>query len=301
MTTKEKEQFTAYLQARHLHGKTIAHYLSRVNHYTQWLQSHHAKGVEQAEKKDVLNYLHYLQTHSQPDMGTRQHTLGMINRYYAYLLQNERVLKNPAQLINLRGTRKCHLLKIFTVEEMAQLADAHYYLCVNPKDLQPQINLHLRNHVALLLFIYQGIKPQELNLLNIEALDLRKAIIKIPATRKTNARTLPLHATQIGIFYEYVNNILPTLRNPKQLLVNAVPKNFSKDLKKINLKFISFKQLRASIITHWIQTLGLRMAQYNAGHRYISSTENYLANDIESLKSDIDKYHPIQAVQQQQH
>ncbi|MEO6302266.1 MAG: tyrosine-type recombinase/integrase [Bacteroidia bacterium] len=294
MTTNEKQKFTAYLQAHHIHGKTISDYLSRVNQYTQWLQSHTHKEAEQAEKKDILNYLHYLQTHSQPDMGTRQHTLGMINRYYAYLLQNKRVIKNPAQLINLRGTRKQRLLKLFTVEEMQQLADAHYYLCVKYDVNQP--NLNLRNHIALLLYIHQGIKPQELNLLNTEALDLRKAVIKIPATRKTNARTLPLHATQIGLFYEYINNVLPALRNPKHLLVNAVPKDFSKDLKKINLKFISFKQLRASIITHWVQTQGLRRAQYNAGHRYISSTQNYLANDMESLKNDINKYHPIQAL-----
>jgi site-specific recombinase XerD len=295
MTTKEKEQFTAYLQARHLHGKTVKDYLSRVNQYLQWLQSHVEKEAEQAEKKDVLNYLHYLQTHTQPDMGTRQHTLGMINRYYAYLLQNERVTKNPAQLINLRGTRKQRLLKLFTVEEMAELADAHYYLCVKYEVNPP--NLNLRNHIALLLFIYQGIKPQELNLLNIEALDLHKAVIKIPATRKTNARTLPLHATQIGLLNHYLQHTHAFLKNPKQLLINAVPKDFTKDLKKLQTKFISFKQLRASIITYWIQTQGLRKAQYNAGHRYISSTQNYLANDIESLKNDINKYHPIQTVQ----
>jgi hypothetical protein len=32
--------------------------------------------------------------------------------------------------------------------------------------------------------------------------------------------------------------------------------------------------------------------QYMAGHRYVSSTENYLVNDIEDLQDDITKYHP---------
>jgi len=53
------------------------------------------------------------------------------------------------------------------------------------------------------------------------------------------------------------------------------------------------KQIRASVITHWIKTHNLREVQYKAGHRYLSSTEAYLVNDIESLQEDITKYHPI--------
>jgi site-specific recombinase XerD len=297
MTSKEKAEFTAYLQARHIHGKTLTNYISRVNQYTQWLQSHAQKEPEQAEKKDILNYLQHLQENTQLAARTRRCALGMLYRYYAFLQKEQRILKNPAQLIKLRGTQKIILVKLFTIEEMQQLADAHYQLCVRPQGLQEQTQTQLRNHVALLLHIHQGINAQELNLLNVEALNLRKATISIPATRKANARTLPLHATQIGIFYEYVNNVLPVLHNPKNLLVNSVPKNLVSELKKIYPKFINFKQLRASLITYWIQTQGLRKAQYNAGHRYISSTENYLANDIESLKNDINKYHPIQTEQ----
>lgn len=36
-----------------------------------------------------------------------------------------------------------------------------------------------------------------------------------------------------------------------------------------------------------------REVQYRAGHRYVSSTENYLVNDLEDLQEDINKYHPI--------
>jgi integrase/recombinase XerD len=30
-----------------------------------------------------------------------------------------------------------------------------------------------------------------------------------------------------------------------------------------------------------------------AGHRYVSSTEAYLVNDMDDLQEDINKYHPI--------
>ena len=30
-----------------------------------------------------------------------------------------------------------------------------------------------------------------------------------------------------------------------------------------------------------------------AGHRYVSSTKNYKANNMEEVKEDIDNYHPF--------
>jgi site-specific recombinase XerD len=219
MTSKEKAEFTAYLQARHIHGKTLKDYVSRVNQYTLWLQSHHAKGVEQAEKKDILNYLQHLQENTQLAARTRRCALGMLYRYYAFLQKEQCIIKNPVQLIKLRGTKQKTVPKTLTLEEMQQLADAHYYLRVKPQGLQTE----LRNHVALLLHLYQGVNAQELNLLSIEALNLHKATINIPATRKANARTLPLHATQIGIFYEYVN-----FTQSKKLTYKLCTKKFSK-------------------------------------------------------------------------
>ena len=76
-----------------------------------------------------------------------------------------------------------------------------------------------------------------------------------------------------------------TLHNTVDLLI--------RQLKKQHSKVTSIKQLRASVIIQWIKAEGLRKAQYKAGHRYISSTENYLINELEDLKEDIEKYHPM--------
>jgi integrase/recombinase XerD len=37
----------------------------------------------------------------------------------------------------------------------------------------------------------------------------------------------------------------------------------------------------------------LREAQHRSGHRYVSSTEAYLVNDLEGLAEDVAKFHPI--------
>ena len=55
----------------------------------------------------------------------------------------------------------------------------------------------------------------------------------------------------------------------------------------------TLQQLRASAITRWIKTLNLREAQHRAGHRYVSSTEAYLINDLEGLAEYVAKFHPI--------
>lgn len=53
------------------------------------------------------------------------------------------------------------------------------------------------------------------------------------------------------------------------------------------------EQLRASVITQWIKLYNLRKVQVMAGHRYISSTEAYKANNLDDLKEDIKNYHPF--------
>ncbi len=65
-----------------------------------------------------------------------------------------------------------------------------------------------------------------------------------------------------------------------------------KQLKKQNSKIKDGKQLRASVITNWLKVHNIRKAQHLAGHRFVSSTEAYQANNMDDLKEDVNKYHP---------
>ena len=66
-----------------------------------------------------------------------------------------------------------------------------------------------------------------------------------------------------------------------------------KRLNQLNKKVTSAKQLKASVIVHWLKLYNLRQVQYMAGHRYVSSTESFLVNEMDGMIEDIDKYHPI--------
>jgi len=65
------------------------------------------------------------------------------------------------------------------------------------------------------------------------------------------------------------------------------------DIKKINANIKNPKQIRASVIVDWLKHYNLRQVQYMAGHRYVSSTERYQANNLENLKSQVEKFHPL--------
>ena len=66
-----------------------------------------------------------------------------------------------------------------------------------------------------------------------------------------------------------------------------------KELNKKNPRIKSLQQIRASVITGWLKVYNLRKVQVLAGHRYVSSTEQYLSNDVEELTHELLKHHPI--------
>lgn len=302
MNHQDKIGFTAYLQAKNIWQNTIERYVLQIEKVEQWLNAR-GGSLLTAQKKDVLDYLLFMQNLNLSG-STRQHRLGILSHYYTFLTQNEQIPMNPTTGIKLRGTRKKILPAVLTVEEMEQLLDTHFILKVqnarkektNEKGqfLSPK-HTHWRNHLILSFCVYQGLNRSDWQALTLDDLDLQKATVHIKAQRQSNTRTLPLHATQIPIIYGYLNEARPHFKLNENLLFNPKfqPHPLIIELKNLYPKFEDFTQLRASIITHWIKTEGLRKAQYKAGHRYISSTESYLNNDLSALQDNLERFHPL--------
>jgi site-specific recombinase XerD len=319
--TKEKiylkKEYTAYLQSKNLAPATINCYIHNLSLFLTWID----KEEMHVTKPDVLKYLEYLNTKRQQQNITRRNALIAINHYFMFLLSEQQVASNPASLIKIRGTKKKHLYKTYSPEALEQLFDNYYLLFIKnyddthmPKNQRRQSFLSRQRNAALLsLFIYQGIKTNEVENLLLQDIDFTKATIKIKGgTKKGSERTLPLKASQIGLLLNYVNQIRPqffTYCKESEKLFFALPasgkastenqkllhvfKPLTKQLKDIDRSFTDFRQIRASVITTWLKTEGLRKAQYLAGHRRINSTEEYLPNEIEGLTEDITKFNPF--------
>lgn len=310
-------QFKKYLESKNLAKSTQKYYLIYINRFLKWFD----KNAINCTKKDILNYLAHLKNNRNQENITRKNSLIALNHYFTFLVQEGQVASNPCSLIKIRGTHKKRLHNIFTIEERSQLADDYYNVFVRnyddnhiPKNQRQQSFLSKnRNYCMLTFLVYQGLHTNELQKITLDDVDLVKATIKIPGGKKSNKRTLSLKAEQIGVLMHYIQNIreqilafygiensnlflsLPKSGQSKtrQTKLMQTIKPLAQQVKSINTNFTSFKQIRASIITYWIKTYGLRKAQYMAGHKYIHSTENYLPNDLESLTEDITKYNPF--------
>jgi len=154
--------------------------------------------------------------------------------------------------------------------------------------------------------IWQGLGTLELSRLELKDLKLREGKIYITSTRKSNERTLKLESVQILDLMEYTlqtrKEILQLRQKESDLLFistgtsSQFNNTMTKLLKKLheqNNRITSVQQIRTSVIVSWLKTYNLREVQYMAGHRYVSSTESYLINDLDDLQEEITKYHPF--------
>ena len=248
---------------------------------------------------------------------SRNNALIALRHYFDYLQQQNHVDTNPTNLIKLRGLNRRKLKHIFDLEELTQLADNYYHIFIQNHELNklPKNKRHTallsrqRNYQILLFFIHQGLTTREVLELQTDDIQLNKAVVTIPkGTTRGNARTIQLHATQIGSLMHYLHEVRPQLANDQSsLLFLPTPQphietansaqtaliKLAAQLKTLDSNFSNLPQLRASVITNWIKTHGLRKAQYLAGHKSIVSTEEYLPNDIEELAEDITKFNPF--------
>jgi site-specific recombinase XerD len=145
------------------------------------------------------------------------------------------------------------MYKTFTPEELDSLFDAYYqlyvrnfddsYLC---KNYQKHSKLSKeRNALALSILINQGVTTTEIEKIELDDVDLIKARLKIRNSIKSNARTIPLKATQIGLFMHYLQNIRPQLleyhkTEPNKLFLPITKEKYSKKEVKNPLFFLCF-------------------------------------------------------------
>lgn len=147
-----------------------------------------------------------------------------------------------------------------------------------------------RDRVAAGLLCMQGLRIPEIAALELGDIDLRNGTATVRATRKAEGRTIPLQARQAGEMYLYLQEWKPS----KYLLETAGGNGWGSCAQRLVRELgHPAMRLRASRIACWAQSLGLRRAQYLAGHRYASSTERYLRADPEALRRAVLETHPL--------
>ena len=301
-----KQDFIKYMESKNHAKTTQAAYLKSVELFMKWYK----KEPINCAKKDILNFLSHLKDSTKQQNMSRRNICIALNHYFTALLQKGMMSNNPVALIKIRGANKKRLYKIYTPDELIQLADNFYVVYVSGFDdgylRKPQkqasfLSRH-RNYAMFTFLLFQGLPTAELPQIELNDINLNKARLTL------NNRTLPIQAAQMGTLIDYIKNIRPlfvdicgeTEKLFFSLSAEQYDKTFckplktlTKQIKTIDGNFVNFTQIRTSVITHWIQTEGLRKAQYLAGHKNITTTEKYLPNDLNSLMNDIQKFNPF--------
>jgi len=291
--------YKEYLQKESYSITTVASYLVEVEKFKKWCTRRKTTPTE-IDYKSLLQYPKYL-TRKGNNKKTINHKLATLKTYFNYLIKESYRIDNPAESIVITGVkRKLH----YNLLEAEELEDLYYsFETNNIKDPYHKLTAK-RNKVIVGLMVYQGLNTNALIRLELEHIEVYKGKIQIPTTKRTNARELELKPWQVIELLEYIKEVREEIKRRKTIESERlfIPNNarlgntilaINKKLKTYNQKVENIHQIRASVIANWTKQYNLRKVQYLSGHRYISSTERYLQDDLENLHEIVNNFHPI--------
>ena len=277
---------------QHLASSTIKRYQREIKLYQEYLKKQN-KTAEQANYNEVMEYIGYLRKHK----NSVACSLHGIKKYYDYLVASGKRKDNPSSSIRLRDrpSKDIQIQDFFTSQELEKLLERknRYSLLIN------------RNKLVISLLIYQGLTNGEIKRLELKDVNLEEGTIYVKQSIRTNRRTLKLESKQVYYLMNYLE------KDRKELLkVETEKLIISKRGSEENGEGISYlietmrskfperklnpKTIRQSVIANLLkQGKDLRLVQYFAGHKYPSTTERYKQSQVEELKKEVLKYHPL--------
>lgn len=294
--------YEQYLLENNYSATTIAHYLQRLDEFTAWSRKQRVR-PNSTDYRTNLKYVKHLQRKGMAVQTINNHIVTLRN-YFDYLIAINKRAENPLEDVSVKGTVKRVLHNLLDADELEDLYYSYETETFSKYAKQKVKWVAKRNKVITGLLVYQGLNTTNLKSLLLEHLELYKGKLYVPSTRRNNAREMELKSWQVMDMLEYINEIRPRLAKDNHIDNDKlfIPQNHFNDmvrvgilkrLKKINHKVTNVNHLRASVIVNWLGQYNIRKVQYLAGHKYISSTESYRQNDLESLQEAVNEYHPL--------
>lgn len=300
--------FADYLYSKGFSHSSVGTTIASLQPFIKWIGQQHIP-QEQVSYNDITLYI--LTIKNNMEQSSVYKYANSIRHYYDYLVSIKEVQENPIGELEIKGIKRRKLHNILSRQELESLYNNYTVPDENGPNknqnwFKLQVAANKRNKVMLGLLIWQGLRSDDFALIDVNDVKLREGKIYIPGGRRNNERTLKLEAHQVLDMMEYIMKIRPEIlkltgKETTKLIIstgkgadvhNTMNQLMTK-LRALQPALNDANQLRSSVITHWLKIHNLREVQYMAGHRYVSSTERYLINDVDDLLDEISKYHPI--------
>jgi len=295
---EEKENilndFENYLRAEGQRLNTIRGNSSSARNLLEWLQERQKNYLE-ISYNDLLDYVNYHKEKGN-SKSTINGRLQGVRHFYNHLQQQEKVSHNPSELLRIKGIIRRQPHDLLEWEELEELYKNYPTSSLTGK----------RNKSILGMMIYQGLNSGEVAKLELKDIKLEEGKIDVQGVSRSNNRTLKLAPEQLIQLQKYITQVryvilAVTGKESEKLFVtvgdghrlsNGLPR-LMRMLRQMNPKVKSPKQIRASVITLWLKQYHVRQVQYMTGHRYVSSTEYYRTDLLETLQEQLEEMHPL--------
>jgi integrase/recombinase XerD len=308
MKTKyDYSKFNEWLLLKRYSKATATTTIRMVVYFLQWAATEHITEAESISYQDVMSFVQW-----SSKQGASQKTIANylthIRKFYQYLISEGTTDSNPVAHIKIQGIKRKVYYNILSPQALQQLYQEYNTAITVNTGTPPQeqnILSRKRNKVILSLLIYQGLRVEEIAALQLQDLQLKEGTITIHSQRRTAARVMRLESHQVYELMDYIHEtrkaFLAANKNSTRLFLSrkqgvnfyGITQTLLHHLRKINNSIKNLDQIRASVITQWLKQYDLRKTQYLAGHKYVSSTEAYKANNIDALQEDVIKFHPL--------
>ncbi len=285
-----------YLQEKYS-KKSYKNHIYMIGKYLEYI----GRKAKTAEYKDILLFIAHLRKNENYTPESVKRYLSEVKIYYNYLLETGQRNDHPCRELYLKDkiNKQVKIDRLYSEETLEN------YLETIRQD--PNGKLKKRNEVIVSLLVYQALTVAEICNINTEDINLEKAEIYIKSEHRKKARTLPLKACQILLFYHYLNEDYPKLtkylkdRKPQKLITgrlqeevkpNALNRIINEGRKpEEKLKPVKIRQ---SVIANLLRKENdTRIVQVFAGHNRASTTIQYKQTELEILKNAINTFHPI--------
>ena len=283
------QDFKEHLLKKEYSNSTIDETIRNLNEFLTYCKILDIQ-EEQVNFQSVLAFIETLQKRKLKPQ-TINNKLSNIKKYYEYLKQYGYIKTNPIDRIKQKGVQQKIITDALTAEQLQGIYSS-YAQEKNYREKKLEL-IHQRNTVIVGLLIYQGLHSGELTAMQVQDIDMNTATLFIRGTKRSNERYIKLQAGQMVHIYKYIN----TLKSEQQELFKADLNNvvfyIISELKGLFTQLQNAGHIRASVILNWLKLYGKRQTQYLIGHRYISSTEKYQQQDLQTLSNLMKSFHPF--------
>ena len=292
--TNEKE-YISYLQKQFTKDNQVMRHVRTLWNFNDWLIANQISDLIRITTSEIMKYLDYMEAKN-IKVSTVNVRLNSIRKYFDCMIELGYITKNPAK--NIEVGRK--LQKVVESPLDASTLDNLYQSFETYLDQRPKLYnigakqfelVNQRFKLITSLMIYHGLDTGELDKLHVVDLDMKKGTIYVSGKGRRNPRVLKLETFQILPMIQYLQSLPPTQEKLFDMKVQNSMYYILSYLKGFEPLVKNAEHIRQSRIMIWVSTMNIREAQYNIGHRYVSSTESYAQQNTKELVDEINSIH----------